>query len=276
MLEGRPMLKAVIYGLIASGALLIGAVLAVLLSRPSSGSSGAQTDGGPPRREQIIDRVTKAVMAFGAGVLLCTLAFNLMEEAYKKGGFDHVTLGFLAGALLFLFVDLWLDRLGSGMELMLGALLDGIPESAVIGIGLVATKGLGFVMMIAVFISNFPEGFSGTREMLGHKGARDKTYSRKYTLVMWSAVTAICALSTVVGYKVLSHTSSSWTAFMLAWAAGAILAMVSHTMIPEAFQGVWEVRMHHRGRRFAIGDKIEALAVVAGFLVTFFLTHIAG
>jgi len=264
------MLKALIFGIIASSALLIGAVLAVVVG----GTGEEEVSPREAARDRRVDRVNRAVMAFGAGVLLCTLAFDLMEDAYNKGGFDHVTLGFLAGAFLFLIIDLWLDRLGSGMELMLGALLDGIPESAVIGIGLVATKGLGFVMMMAVFISNFPEGFSGTREMLGHKGSRDKTYKPRETLMMWGAVTGICALSTVLGYRFLGHASPSWIAFMLAWAAGAILAMVSHTMIPEAFQGVWEYRRRRRGTRFMIGDKIEALAVVGGFLVSFILTRI--
>ena len=264
------MLKALIYGVIASGALLIGAVLAVVLG----GTAEDETSAAELRRDKRVDRVNRAVMAFGAGVLLCTLAFDLMEDAYNKGGFDHVTLGFLAGAFLFLFIDLWLDRLGSGMELMLGALLDGIPESAVIGIGLVAAKGLGLVMMVAVFLSNFPEGFSGTREMLGHKGARDKTYRPRETLLMWGTVTVICTFSTVLGYKFLGHASPSWIAFMLAWAAGAILAMVSHTMIPEAFQGVWEYRRRKHATKFSIGDKVEALAVVFGFLVSFILTRI--
>jgi len=87
-------------------------------------------------------------------------------------------------------------------------------------------------------------------------------------------VTAICTVSTVVGYKLLGHASPSWIAFMLAWAAGAILAMVAHTMIPEAFQGVWEYRRRKHGTRFRIGDKVEAMAVVAGFLVSFILTRI--
>ena len=110
--------------------------------------------------------------------------------------------------------------------------------------------------------------------MLGHKGMRDKTYGTRDTLLMWGTVTVICTISTVVGYKWLAHASPSWIAFMLAFAAGAILAMVSHTMIPEAFQGVWEYQRKRKGTRLLIGDKIEALAVVAGFLVSFILTRI--
>lgn len=268
------MLKALVYGIIASGALLIGSVVALIVGNRGA-ASGDET--AIEHHELIVERANRAIMAFGAGVLLCTLAFSLMDDAYAKGGFDQVTLGFLFGAFLFIFVDLWLDRLGSGTELMLGALLDGIPESAVVGIGLVATKGLGFVMMVAVFISNFPEGFSGTREMLGHKGQRGKVYTARQTLLMWTVVTAVCVLSTVMGYAFLSKASPSWIAFMLAWAAGAILAMVSHTMIPEAFQGVWEYSRRKRpGKKFMIGDKIEALAVVFGFLVSFIVTRITG
>jgi ZIP family zinc transporter len=264
------MLKALVYGLIASSSLFIGAVLAVILGKPGRGGRLSAE-----RREMVIDRATRAVMAFGAGVLLCTLSFDLIEDAYQMGGFDQTTLGFLTGALVFIIIDLWLDRLGSGMELMLGALLDGIPESAVVGIGLLAQQGLGLVMMIAVFISNFPEGFSGTRDMLGQKGTREKTYTPRSALAMWGSVTAICALSTLAGYALFGDASPSWMAFMLAFAAGSILAMVSHTMIPEAFQGVWEYRSRKRGTRFKIGDKIEALAVVGGFLLSFVLSHLA-
>ena len=274
------MLKAFFFGLIASSALLLGAVVAVGLNRFTAprGESPACPVGEKEkraRREVVIDRVNKAVIAFGAGVLLCTLAFQLMEEAYRKGGFDQVTYGFLAGAAMFVLADLWLDRMGSGMELMLGALLDGIPESAVIGIGLVAGKGLGLIMMIAVFISNFPEAFSGTRDMLClHDDERDRFVAR-HALALWAGVTIICTISSVAGYAFLGHASSGWVAFMLAWAAGSILAMVSHTMIPEAFQGVWDVR-RASGRRFRIGDKIEAIAVACGFLLSFILSRLAG
>ena len=256
------MLKAFVFGLVAAGALFIGALLAVLVSRKDTSE----------RREQLIGRANRTIMAFGAGVLLCTVAFELMEDAYKKGGFDHVTVGFLTGAIVFLGLDLWLDHMGSGVELLLGALLDGIPESAVIGIGLVAQKGLGLIMMIAVFISNFPEGFSGTRDMLSRD--HGKTFKVKNALILWGSVTIVCALSTLVGYQLLGQATPSWIAFMLAVAAGAILAMVSHTMIPEAFEGVWEYTRRKSGTRFLIGDKIEAMAVIAGFLVSFILSRI--
>ena len=259
------MLKAILYGTIASSALLIGAVVALALGDL------------PERRQRTVEKVNKAIMAFGAGVLLCTLSFELMEEAFQKGGYDHATFGFLAGALLFILGDLWLDRLGSGWELLLGALLDGIPESAVIGIGLLAGKGLGLIMMVAVFLSNLPEGLSGARDMLKPPQEGSRKYKPAETIAVWASVTLICALSTLAGYGLLGHSSDSVIATMLALAAGAILAMVAHTMIPEAFRslpkrpGAGEAATT---RKFRIYDKIEAMAVVGGFLLTFILSRL--
>lgn len=260
------MLKAILYGLIASSALLIGAVVALALGDL------------PERRQRTVEKVNKVIMAFGAGVLLCTLSFELMEEAYAKGGFDQATVGFLVGALFFILGDLWLDRMGSGWELLLGALLDGIPESAVIGIGLLAGQGLGFVMMVAVFLSNFPEGLSGARDMLDPPAEGAKKYRPAQIIGVWASVTLVCTLSTVAGYGFLGNSSESTIALMLAFAAGAILAMVAHTMIPDAFSSLpkripaGEVITR---RKFRISDKIEAMAVVGGFLLTFILSHIA-
>lgn len=260
------MVKAVVYGLIASSSLLIGALIALGL------------DDLPEKRQRTVDKVNKGVLAFGAGVLLCTLSFNLMEEAFQKGGYDHAILGFLTGALLFVVADLFVDRLGSGWELLLGALLDGIPESAVIGIGLVAGKGLGFLMMVAVFLSNLPESLSGARDMLDPPLENQKHYSPRETVVLWAAVTVICFASTIVGYAVFGNCSQSLIALMLAIAAGAILAMVTHTMIPEAFSKLPKSASGSRmpGKRvLRIYDKIEAMAVVGGFLLAFILSKVS-
>jgi zinc transporter, ZIP family len=261
------MVKAVVFGLIASSSLLIGALIAVALGDL------------PERRQRTVDKVNKGVLAFGAGVLLCTLSFNLMEDAFQKGGFDHAIIGFLTGALMFVVLDLFVDRLGSGWELLLGALLDGIPESAVVGIGLIAGKGLGFLMMVAVFLSNLPESLSGARDMLDPPVQGQKRYSKRETVGLWAAVTGICFASTIVGYAVFGNSSQSAIAFMLAVAAGAILAMVTHTMIPDAFSKLPKSAEKSRlpGKRvLRIYDKIEAMAVVGGFLVAFILSKVTG
>jgi ZIP family zinc transporter len=259
------MLKAFLYGLVAGSALLLGAGTAVLLRDL------------PAHDKKTVEKLNKGITAFGAGVLLCTLSFDLLEDAFVKGGFDHSVLGFLAGALLFVLGDLWLDRKGSGIEFLLGALLDGVPESAVIGIGILAGEGLGLVMMIAVFLSNFPEGMSGAADMLDPKKKGDTRYSVSTTLELWAGVTAICALSSVAGYALLGHSSQSVIGFILAVAAGAILAMVTHTMIPEAFSEVRpseEENLDSKPTTVRLLDKVEAMATVVGFLAAFVLSRI--
>ena len=249
------MLKAILFGFIAGGALLLGAFIGLYFN--------------------LSKKIIASVMAFGSGVLICALSFDLMEEAYKRGGFDSVTIGFIIGALFFIIGDYIIDKQGghfrksihgkrhlyteqniaknSGMAIFIGALLDGIPESAVIGIGLLAGKGLGILMLVAVFLSNLPEGISGAVGMFQVKK------SKKFIIFLWLLVTLICALSSFLGYTLLGHASEDLIAAMLALAAGAILAMIVDTMIPEAF--IEE-------------GKIIGFITVLGFLVTFILANL--
>lgn len=141
----------------------------------------------------------------------------------------------------------------SGMAIFIGALLDGIPESVAIGIGLLTNKGLGILMLLAVFLSNLPEGISGAVGMLQVKK------SKKFIILLWFSITVICAFSAFLGYTLLGHASNDLIATMLSLAAGAILAMVADTMIPEAF---------------AEEGKIIGLLTVLGFLVTFIIARL--
>ncbi|MFF7651676.1 ZIP family metal transporter [Streptomyces sp. NPDC007983] len=142
---------------------------------------------------------------------------------------------------------------GSGLALALGALLDGVPESAVIGVSLLDGGAVSLVTVAAVFISNVPEGLSSSAGM--KKAAR----SKGYVFGAWGAIAAASTLSAVLGYTVVGGFSPSVVAGVTAVAAGAILAMIADTMIPEAFQ-----KAH-----LAIG-----LVTVSGFLVSFALSHI--
>lgn len=251
------MLKSTLFGLIAGSALLVGALVGVYI--------------------KFTKKAIALIMAFGAGVLICALSFDLMEEAYKKGGFDSVTIGFLIGALLFILGDFLIDRRGghfrktihsqrylaknrgdvnsSGMAIFVGTLLDGIPESMAIGISLLTGKGLGILMLIAVFLSNLPEGISGA---IGMKTAQK---SKGLILGLWSMVALFCALASLIGYSFLRESSPNLIAAMLALAAGAILAMIADTMIPEAFE---------------VEGEITGLFTVLGFLLTFIVSRLAG
>jgi ZIP family zinc transporter len=218
------MLEAAFWGFVGGAALLIGAAIGLRLPLPQ--------------------RAIGLVMAFGAGTLISSLTFELTLEAYNRAGLDAVAAGLPLGALVFFAGDWLIDEWGgkhrkrsggqqaqgSGPAIMLGAVLDGIPESAVIGISLLGGAGVGIAFVVAVFISNLPEGLSASTGMkkAGHKA--------RFILGSWAVVVAASALAAALGYGLLGGAPAHVVAATQAFAAGAILTMLADTMMPEAFQ----------------------------------------
>jgi ZIP family zinc transporter len=218
---------------------------------------------------RVPQRLIAGITAFGGGVLISALSFDLMDEALHSGGFVPVAIGFLGGAALFTGANLLLERHGakhrkrsglqpsekeaggSGLAIAVGALLDGIPESIVIGVSLLAGRGVSWVAVVAVFLSNIPEGLSSSAGM--KKAGR----SKGYVFGVWTTIAVISGVASLVGYTVFNHVSDAGIAATTAVAAGAILAMLVDTMIPEAF---------------AEAHSFAGLITVVGFLVAFVLT----
>lgn len=247
--------QAGFWGLVAGSALLLGAALGYGLRVPQ--------------------KVIATVMAFGAGVLISAVSFELVGEAYEQAGIIPAAVGTLVGALAYTGGNVWLARHGarhrkrsghhqtqaqpsetqqggSGMALALGALLDGVPESAVIGVSLLDGGAVSVVTVAAVFISNIPEGLSSSA------GMRKAGRTKGYVFGVWGTIAAASTVSAVLGYTVVGAFSPAVIAAVTAVAAGAILAMIADTMIPEAFEEA----------HLAIG-----LITVSGFLVSFALSH---
>jgi ZIP family zinc transporter len=239
-------LEAGLWGLLGGLALVLGAVAGVVRDVPT--------------------RVIGAVMAFGAGVLISALAFELTAEAFEASGGREVVLGLLGGAVTFYVGDRLLDQRGgtdrkrsggqqagsAAQGLVLGALLDGIPESVAIGVSLVDGGTVGVAFVAAVFLSNVPEGMSAATGLV--KAGR----SKRWVLCLWLAVALVSGLASLVGYAVLGDASASVVAVIQAFAAGAILTMLADTMMPEAFE--------HRGR--SVG-----LITTLGFALAFLLSQ---
>jgi ZIP family zinc transporter len=219
------MLASFGWGTLAASSLVIGSLLAIWL--------------------KISLRTIGLIMAFGAGVLISAVAFDLVEEAAGiSSGHGAVAWGLFFGCGVFFGGDLLISRLGGGdrkdatgdqqggssLAIVLGTVLDGIPESMVIGLTIFAGGEVGAAYLAAVFISNLPEAISSTT------GLASAGWKNSRILWMWIGIAVVSGLASLAGYSLFQDSSPATVAFVLTFAAGAILTMLATTMMPEAFE----------------------------------------
>ena len=249
-------LDSLLWGFIASIPLIVGAIVAAYLNLKKS--------------------MIASIMAFGAGVLIAALTFSLIEEAYRQvNDIVTVVLGFALGGLSYSIANHILNKRSgtqhrkqshgdsagggkdaSGIALMVGSLMDNIPENMALGISIIAGGGIvNPVLIAAIFISNFPEGLASSQ------GMRSNGKTTRQILLLWSVVVVIGTIAAAIGYSVLAKADKGIVALALSFASGAILVMLAESMIPESFE---------EG-----GSKI-GLAAMAGFAVAFALGRLGG
>ena len=235
------MLSAFIWAFVGAASLLVGGVIACWF--------------------QLSKTTLGIIMAFGAGVLISAVSYELVFEAIQMqtdGGW--AAIGFFSGAFIFFFADNIIEKMGAGnrkaigathqsslvIPLVLGIILDGIPESVVIGLSILEGGVVSIGMLVAVFISNIPEAVAGTA------GMRAGGWSRSKILFLWLFIALVCAAASAMGYTLLGGLSPNWLALVNTFAAGAILMMLANTMIPEAYKH---------------GGKLAGVFTVLGFAV---------
>jgi ZIP family zinc transporter len=220
------MIAAILWSALATGTLLIGMAIAY--------------------RNMVSPKWTGLIMAFGSGAIISAAAYQLVLGAVadEKEKFALVGLGIAAGALTFYFADKWVDRLGgaermdfdggqaggSGTGILLGSLLDGVPESLVLGLSLVHSPQVSLAFIFAVAISNIPQGLGGTAGMLS------SGWSRQKITRLWLAVCGMSILAAALGYGIAQLLSGVTGAVVDAFAAGALLVMLTDSMIPDSFE----------------------------------------
>jgi len=235
------MINAFLWGFIATFSLFIGGLIGILF--------------------KIGKRPLGLIMAFGAGVLFSAVAYELVFKSIKTStGSGASLLGILSGAITFFVVDLLISKMGASgrknisgvhkenmaLPLVLATILDGIPETLVIGMSLLAGGEVGLGMLVAVFISNLPEAIAGTSGMMA--GA----WKKGRILLLWFLIAVVCAFSSLAGYALFENASPALISFIQTFAGGAILVMLSNTMIPEAYEH---------------GGKLAGIFTVFGFTV---------
>ena len=243
------MSSALFWGLLAASSLILGGLITFWLKL------GNKTLG--------------LIMAFGSGVLISAVAFEMAHEAIElsEGG-GSAALGLFAGALTFFAGNSLIGKMGGhkrksisashGNELavpiLLGIILDGIPESVVIGLSLLGGQTVGLAMLVAVFISNIPEAIAATTGLLAGG------WNRLKIVGLWALVTLVCGLASMAGYILLEKAANSNLAFIESFAGGAILVMLADTMIPEAYEH---------------GGKLAGIITVVGFAVAVYFSVIS-
>jgi zinc transporter, ZIP family len=237
------MINAFLWGLLATSSLIIGGVIATRFSL------GKKTIG--------------IIMAFGAGTLISAISYELIFEAVKIAkGTGFPAFGFFTGAFIFYFSDMLIGKLGAGkstdlnktshqsslvIPMVLAIILDGIPESIVIGLGIFEGGTVSMAMLVAVFISNLPEAIAGST------GMKANGWSRTKIILLWLVIAIVCAVSTVAGYSLFTGASAQWLGFIQAFAGGAILMMLANSMIPESYEH---------------GGKLAGVFTVLGFFIS--------
>lgn len=241
------MWNAALWGGIAGSAVFIGALSGIFF--------------------QIHKKWIGIIMSFGTGVLVGAAAFELLQDSLKEGGIVATSLGFMGGAVLFTLAEFFISKRGgkerkrskgnangsSGLAIFIGTLLDAIPESVIIGVSLLDKGSVSFLLVIAVFISNFPEGLSSS------VGLKKDGYSNKKILFLWFLVMFLSAISSLVGFVFLEDASNAVLSIIGAFAAGAVVSMVSAAMMPEAYDE---------------GGPIVGLVTSLGLLVSLILTQL--
>jgi ZIP family zinc transporter len=218
------MAEAFFWGMLGSVSLILGAVV-VAVNMPSA-------------------RMLGLIMGFGSGVLISAVAFELVEEAATVAkGLGATTIGFFIGMGVFLLGDQAISTMGyrdrkkmnavhsaSGLAIVLGIVLDGVPESAVLGLTVLESGTVGVAVLAAVFLSNLPESIAAT------SGLRSSGWSWGSVYGLWTGIVLVSGVAAAVGYQLMSAATPAAFAFVLAFAGGAILSMLATTMMPEAYE----------------------------------------
>ena len=229
--------EAILFAVVASIALPLGALIGIWR---------------PPQRA-----ATAALLGFASGALIAAVAFELFEKAFEHGGAWRAGVAFFAGATVFIAVDGWLERrtarrrVGGGAvgpALLAGVTLDGIPENLAMGVALL--EGSALTLLGAIFASNLPEAIVGAEKMRGD-------WSDRQIVLIWSATAVLLAAAVVVGFASLRGLDESALSWPLGFAAGAVLASLADTLMPEAFKE---------------GGPPVAYATALGFLAAFLIS----
>jgi ZIP family zinc transporter len=210
------MLEAFGWGFLAQSSLLIAGLLVCWVTVPT--------------------KVVGILGGFGAGAMIAAVSFDLLPEAEAHIELWQTGLWMLVGVAVFLLADQFVERrfgsegAGGAMGIVVGSVVDGVPESAILGIqvGIGITISLGFVA--AVFISNIPQAVAPSAD-LAASGWGPRKLGR-----LWLLVVLACGVAAALGFLGTDLTGAVVGDRAAALAAGGLLAMLTNSLIPFSFE----------------------------------------
>jgi ZIP family zinc transporter len=225
--------EVALYAAATAGALLAGAALGCFRTPPKG--------------------LTAGMLAFASGALIVAVAFELFEPAHRQAGLGRASVALLAGAATFIVADVLIERFAgaqaAGLALVAAVTLDGVPENLALGVGL--AESASYALLASIVLSNFPEAFGGAAKM------RAGGSSTPRVLTIWGVTAVLLATALVVGRVAADVASDQSLGMLTAFAAGAVLASLADSVMPEAY---------------AEGGPLVAFATSGGFLLAYALT----
>ena len=222
-------------------------------------------------------RVTAVLLAFSAGLLISLLAYDLLAVAYETAGLGVALTGFFLGLVLFVLCNRLVEfggvmrrrssehgglkdhaecnpAVATSMALVIGALIDGIPEAASIGISLLENRLVSLSVIVSVAITNIPEGLASGA------GLKRAGLSLPRIMLMWGGVVLVCSCTSLASFIFLDDSGPEVQGILISLAGGGVLAMTLQTVIPEAFE---------------VTHDMVSLLGGAGFAAAFAMSHLA-
>jgi len=241
------MWDAAMWGAISGSAVFLGALAAIFL----------------PVKQRIIGDI----MAFGTGILIGAASYELLEDSLHDGGLKATAIGFTLGALIFTILNYFVSKKGAnqrkrssqttkgaGLAIFIGTVMDAIPESIMVGASLLEKQSVSWLLVTAIFLSNIPEGLSST------VGLKNSGYQKRKIFLLWLSVLAISTFSAWGGFFFLSNAPDFLMAGIAAFAGGGIIAMITSTMMPEAYEE---------------SGTVTGLIAAMGLLVSLIMDHLS-
>jgi zinc transporter, ZIP family len=210
------MLEAFGWGFLAQSSLLVAGLLVCWVTVPT--------------------KVVGILGGFGAGAMIAAVSFDLLPEAEVHIELWQTGLWMLVGVAVFLLADQFVERrfgsegAGGAMGIVVGSVVDGVPESAILGIqvGIGITISLGFVA--AVFISNIPQAVAPSADLAASGWGPRKLGQ------LWLLVVLACGIAAALGFLGTDLTGAVVGDRAAALAAGGLLAMLTNSLIPFSFE----------------------------------------